>query len=272
MPRYLLPVLILAAVVLAAGLTWWTLMRPASAGDVATVEQDVAPFRRLELDGAADVTLRQGTTEHLSVQALARGLSVVANVEGDTLTVDAHDTRRWWQSLFGGARANRTARITITFRNLEAVTISGAVNVAAAAFDTPELVVEASGGSTLRIDALKTRLLHVQADGALKARLAGTATEQRISISGAGDYNAADLASQIASVDVSGVGTVVLRVEKTLSASISGAGSVEYYGNPQVRQSISGVGKVRQREAAEVLPPEGLRKVAEAANGRVAVR
>jgi hypothetical protein len=272
MPRYVLPVLILAAVAIAAGLTWWTLVRPASAGDVATVEQDVAPFRRLELNGGADVTLRQGATEHLSVQTPARGLSVVANVEGDTLTVDAHDTRRWWQSLFGGARTNRTAKITITVRNLDAVTIAGAVNVTAAALETPGLRIEASGGSTLRIDGLKTRLLHVEADGALKARLAGTATEQRISISGAGDYNAGDLASQTASVDVSGVGTVVLRVEKTLSASISGAGSVEYYGNPQVSKSISGVGKVRQREAAEVLPPEGLRRVADAANRMVAMR
>jgi hypothetical protein len=272
MPRYVLPVLILAAVAIATALTWWTLARPASIGNVATVEQDIAAFRRLELNGAADVTLRQGTAEHLSVQTPARGLSVIANVEGGTLMLDAHDTRRWWQSLLGGARTNRSAKVTITFRDLDAVTISGAVNVAAAALETPELLVEASGGSTLRIDRLKTRLLHVDADGALKARLAGTATEQRISISGAGEYNAGDLASETASVDVSGVGTVVLRVEKALSASISGAGSVEYYGNPQVRQSISGVGKVRQRQAAEVLPPERLRNAAGAAHGMMATR
>src|SRR5204863_683327 len=131
------------------------------------------------------------------------------------------------------------------------------IKVTSASVDTPELRIEASGGSTLRIDGLRTGLLRVSGEGALKARLAGTATVQRISISGAGEYNAGELTSQDVSVDVSGVGRVVLRVEKNLSASISGAGSVEYYGNPQVKKSISGVGKVRQREA-DARAPRGM--------------
>jgi hypothetical protein len=255
MPRYVLPILILGVVVLAAILTWWTLGgRGGSTGDAAMADRDIGPFHRIEINGAADVTLRQGSGEHLTIETPARGLRVAASVEDGTLTLTARDTRRWWQSLFGGARGGRTAKITITFRNLDAVSIAGAVKLTSASLETPELRVEAAGGSTLRIDGLKTNLLRVEAEGALKARLAGTATEQHIEISGASEYNAGELASRDATVDVSGVGRVVLRVEKTLDASISGAGSIEYYGNPQVKKSISGVGKVRQRDA-EAAPP-----------------
>jgi hypothetical protein len=263
MPRYVLPILILGVIALAAILSWWTLGRGGSAGDTAMADRDVGPFHRIEINGAADVTLRQGSGEHLGIETPSRGLRVAASVEDGTLTITARDTRRWWQNLFGGTRGGRIAKVTITFRNLDAVSIAGAVRLTSASLETPELRVEASGGSTLRIDGLKTNLLRVEADGALKARLAGTATEQHIEISGASEYNAGELASRDATVDVSGVGRVVLRVEKTLDASISGAGSVEYYGNPQVKKSISGVGKVRQRDA-EAVPLPGGRIVAAA--------
>src|ERR1700755_2812511 len=103
MPRYVLPVLILGAVLVALLLTWLTLGRGAGAGapETAVTEQDVAPFRRLEVTGAAEVILRSGATEHVSVETSARGSRVVADVEGSTLTIVARDNRRWWSPLFG---------------------------------------------------------------------------------------------------------------------------------------------------------------------------
>jgi hypothetical protein len=251
MPRYVLPVLILGAIGVALLLTWLTLGRGVGTGGVETAlaEQDVAPFSRLEVSGAADVVLRSGATEHVSVETSARGSRVVADVHGTTLTIVARDNRRWWSSLFGGSRP-RAARITVTYRTLDALALSGAINVTAASLETPELRVVASGGSSMRLEGIKTGLLRLNGSGALKAELAGVATEQKISISGAGEYNAERLASTDASVSVSGVGHVVVRVEKTLSASISGAGSIEYFGSPEVKEHVSGVGRVRRREAA----------------------
>ena len=59
-----------------------------------------------------------------------------------------------------------------------------------------------------------------------------------------------DKAANFAVVDVSGAGSIVVNVAKTLRATISGAGSVEYYGDPEVRQSVSGVGRVKRRQSA----------------------
>jgi Putative auto-transporter adhesin, head GIN domain len=114
--------------------------------------------------------------------------------------------------------------------------------------------VSASGATSLKIADLDTKLLSPTGSGAMKAELAGRATEQRVAISGAGDYRAADLVSEDARVAVSGAGNVVVRVEKTLRVGITGAGSVEYLGDPTVTQQISGAGRVRRREAAAERP------------------
>ncbi len=51
-----------------------------------------------------------------------------------------------------------------------------------------------------------------------------------------------------ATVDLSGAGDVIVRVEQELAASIKGAGSVKYFGSPRVEQSISGAGSVKPAE------------------------
>ena len=252
MPRYVLPMLILAVVVIALTLTWLTLGR--TSADIAVADQDVGPFHRIEVSGAADVVLQKGATEHVSVETPARGSRLVAQVRGPTLFIESRDNRRWWSSIFGRGGA-RTARVTVTYRTLDAVTLSGAVKLQATGLDTPELRLEASGGSSVRLDDLRTARLRVNGSGALKADVTGEAAEQTVSISGAGEYNAERLASIDAKVHVSGVGHVIVRVDKTLAASISGAGSIEYYGNPQVKEHVSGVGRVRRREARMSEPP-----------------
>lgn len=267
MPRYVLPMLILAVVVIALTLTWLTLGR--TNADVALTEQDVGAFHRIEVSGAADVVLQRGASEHVSVETPARGVRIVAQVRGPTLVIDARDNRRWWSSIFGRG-GSRTARVTVTYRTLDAVTLSGAVKLQAAGLDTPELRLEASGGSSLRLDGLRTARLRLNGSGALKAELAGEAAEQTVSISGAGEYNAERLASTDAKISVSGVGHVIVRVDKTLSASISGAGSIEYYGNPEVKEHVSGVGRVRRREARMSEPPHW--RVAACSSGSACTR
>ena len=117
---------------------------------------------------------------------------------------------------------------------------------------TARLSVTASGATSLKIDDLDAKELVVSGSGAMKIDLKGRATVQRVGISGAGDYRAADLVSDDARVGVSGAGRVVIHAEKTLRIGISGAGSVEYYGDPQVTQQISGAGRVKRHDAAEV--------------------
>ena len=131
-----------------------------------------------------------------------------------------------------------------------AVEVSGSVKLRADGWKADKLALSVSGEGALKIEGLDVKDLTLAASGAVKAEIGGRATDQRIAISGAGDYRASELASDNARVAVSGAGKVVIKVSQTLKVSISGAGSVEYVGDPKVTQEISGMGRVKRRESA----------------------
>jgi hypothetical protein len=60
-----------------------------------------------------------------------------------------------------------------------------------------------------------------------------------------GNFNAADLKSKKATVELIGTGDATVRVETELTAAIIGAGSVNYFGTPRVEQKVTGLGAVR---------------------------
>ncbi len=265
MRRFALPILILATVIVAAALAWFTLTHVTGGGggtDMTTEVRAVNPFHRLEISGRADVTLVEGPSESVTIDATARGQPrVLARVEGSTLMIAAGDSRRWWNALIGG-RATATPRITVQFKSLDTIAVSGSIKLAADKINATDLRIVASGGSTLRIDDIEAHSLQIKGSGALKATLGGHVAQQAISISGAGEVDAGRLMAENAVVHVSGAGNIVINVAKSLVATISGAGSVEYYGDPEVRQSVSGVGRVKRRQSASAEGPALMREMA----------
>jgi len=241
---------VLAAIAIAVSLAWfylvWSLR---GGGDVVSEERALPSFNRIVIEGFADVTLVQGATESVQIEAAQKLPRVQAQVSGGTLTIAHGGTRSWLSSFFGGGA--RGARVRITFRSLDAITAAGTVKIRVESLRTDRLVVSAAGTTSLRIDALEANELAVTGSGAMRVELAGHVTEQRVSISGAGDYRAAELASQDARVSVSGAGRVTVQVEKTLKVALSGAGAVEYIGNPKVTQQVSGMGRVKRRDASQ---------------------
>ena len=218
---------------------------------------DVASFTRLQVAGIADITLVQGDTESIEYEASGKGERVKVEVRDGTLRIDSPSTRGFFGFLFGGGA--RAVRATITFRKLEKVDVSGAVKLRADGWKAEKLAFAVSGEGALRIEGLDVKELAIAVSGTVKAEIAGRATEQRIAISGAGNYRAPELASDSAKVAVSGAGKVLVNVAKTLKIAIAGAGTVEYIGDPKVTQDISGVGRVRRREAVrEAFPAHAI--------------
>lgn len=252
MTRSPLPWLILATVGVAAALAWFTLTRGgASVGHRTSLEHHaLAPFHELEVGGSATVLLVQGDAEAIDVDGAKRGNAIDASVANGRLVVSSRDRRRWWGRLFG-RRASEPPTITIHFRNLDRLALSGNVKVSAPRLEASSLRIGASGGTALSIDDLRAATLRVDGSGALEADLAGRVEEEHVSISGAGSYRAERLRAVDATVSVSGVGNVVVHAERKLRASISGAGLIEYVGNPDVTEHVSGIGRVRRRDAAD---------------------
>jgi hypothetical protein len=252
MRRIVLVSLFIAAVLFAAGAAWFALGRPglASTGQQAggaSETRALPPFRRIVVEGLADVTLVEGDSESLAVVGGTRAGTVSATVRDDVLLLAAGESRRWWQWLGGGS--TKTPRLTITFRTLDSLQLSGAVKLRAARVKTASLDIAAAGAATIRIDDLDTDRLKLSGSGAIKAEFAGRAREQTIALSGAGAFRGAGLAGERAKVTVSGAGKALVNATQTLAVSISGAGNVEYLGDPKITQEISGAGKIRRRNA-----------------------
>ncbi len=265
MPRRILVLLVLAAVVLAAMATWFSLSRvnfamPAAPGTtresaVSTVDRALEPFHAIAVHGSADITLVQGSTPAIRVES-GDDARVVARVRDGELSIGSHDARR------GGLRGlverapRSTPRITITFTELDALSFDGSARVQSASIRTPKLSIDVSGSATLDFDRIEVDRLAIDGSGRVRANIAGRAREQRIRISGAGDLQAPNLVSDTASVQVSGAGTVLINATRALAVDISGAGNVDYIGSPTLSKSVSGLGRVRQVDAPRTLPSQ----------------
>jgi len=229
-----------------------------AAADLTADVPSVGPFRHIEVSGVGELVLVQGDEERVAIEASpkARARIRLKNNDG-TLEIQIVDARSGWD-LFG--ERPPSPRLTVYFRTLESIEVAGEVNVRARRIDVPDFRIEAAGATEFKVDALKVKHLHVEGAGAFKADVAGEATEQRIELTGAGDYRAAQLRSQTATVTIGGASRVVVNAEKTLSVEVTGAGIVEYIGNPNVTQEVSGAGRVRRREVVGIgeVQPLGL--------------
>lgn len=257
MRRFALPLVILGSVLLAALLTWIALSNAtfaprvdargarAAAGGTTPVTQSLPPFTRIDVSGTAEVVLVQGDAESVT-SASGDGAFVSAKVRDGTLHLESGDDVRWWDFILD-RRGGGTVRVTVTFRNLEAIAAAGTVKVTTAGLRTPNLKISGAGGTSINIGGLAAQSLAVSGAGALRAVMSGTVDEQTVTISGAGEYRAPDLVSRDATVTVAGAGQVIVHATRTLKATISGAGQVEYLGNPEVTERVSGIGRVKRR-------------------------
>ena len=261
MRRLLAPLLMLAALTLLLGIAGVSLFATAAAGglrgghadwlqvpsagaQVSSEPVDVGPFTRLEVIGGGELVLLQGDREAVVVEGPAKGEARVRVKAGDgVLQLVIPEGRRWW----GGSSSRNRPVVTVHFRQLSSITLSGTFSVTAAGLRGTELEVTSRGAGTLALSGLELDALRFASAGALEAELTGRATRQEVSLSGAGDYEAGGLKSEWVKVSVSGAGSAVVHATRELDARISGVGEVAYYGNPEVKRRVSGLGEISRR-------------------------
>jgi len=188
--------------------------------NVTTEVREVGAFTAIDISGFGEVVVAQGEAERLSVETDDNLQAIVTSeVRGDTL----------YLGIKPGVVVREATRIrfAVTVTDLERLTISGAADV--------------------RVPELRAEVLTVDNSGVGAVTIAGSVEEQRVTLTGAGSYDGAELVSERATVTISGMGDVVVRVAERLDANLSGAGSIEYIGDPEVHQQVSGMGEVRRR-------------------------
>jgi predicted small secreted protein len=215
-------------------------------GNIVTETREPGAFSSISIEyPGAVVTIRQGNRETVELEADDNLLPQLSTeVVSGTLTIKNVETN--WKTT---VNPSKPVNLTITVKDLTAIILSapvGDLRVNDLQADTFQLVV--SGGAQVRLNGIQVHLLDGVLSGAGDIQASGTADEIKLVLSGLGNFNAADLQSKRADIELSGMGGATVRVEEELAATITGAGSIQYYGHPHMEQSVNGAGSVKPAE------------------------
>jgi len=231
---YILAAVILCLVVAVSGCS----TQQTGSGNVVNQTKSVKGVNDVSLDGTGTLIIQQGNQESLIIQAEDNIIPhIQSNVNGKNLSL-GYDTNT--------PISTKTVKYYLTVKDLSSISISGAGKVETGGFKTQNLIISINGAGEGNMSNLNINKLTVNLSGADKMTMAGTATDQTITISGDGDYQAKDLKSQSTIITINGAGKGILNVSNVLKAIINGSGSISYLGNPQVSQQINGAGTIKQ--------------------------
>ena len=212
---------------------------------IQTETRHPGTFEAITLEYPADITIQQGAEDVVWIQA---DDNLIAQISSDVTSgrLIIKTTESDWRER---VNPSEQVKIGITAKNPKEIALAapdGILRVNDLKGGTLKLVL--SGGGQIFVTGIQVDLLDAVLSGAGDIQIAGTADEVTVLLSGWGNFNAADLAAKKASVDLSGAGAAVVRVERELLAKINGAGSVKYYGSPHVEQTLTGGGSIKPAE------------------------
>jgi predicted small secreted protein len=207
-------------------------------GRLITQVRNVSGFTTVTFAGLGELSITQGTTEGLSIEAEDNIMPrILTEVKNGALTISFD--RENWQDM---VNPTKTIKYTLKVKNLNGLDLSGVGNVTLPKLQVDKLTIKVSGAGGITIGQISASAITCTLSGAGNVDLTGKATSQTITLNGFGNYNGGSLDSSSATVVLTGAGNATVWARETLNVKISGAGSVSYYGSPKVTKDITGVG------------------------------
>lgn len=214
------PLLLLA--VLAVTLSACYMARVHGSGHVVTDDREVSGFSAVEFGGMGRLIIEQNGREELTITTDDNLLQYLrTEVQDGTLRIGTD----------GFANLDPTSDVTyrLSVKNLGSISVEG--------------------GAEVDVRGVRTDELSIKVNGAGQITIAGVATRQNVTVSGAAEYRAAEFKTSDTTITISGAGEAVVAAEKTLDVQITGAADVEYLGDPTVTKNITGIGSLRKRSS-----------------------
>ena len=229
------------------GAAYLLVMTFAWAAPDATQFPNLAMFDRIQVAGAADVSIVQGERQSVAVPGYQAQIDV-ESVDG-TLYIDVVES------------AESRPRVQITMPGIQELVVVGSADVTLTDFSGDTIVIEGEnpGQGVGHIEANRIRFDHVLVTGSghFDFDLHGRATHQDISLNGSGRYGAEGLMSQTSVVAVSGQGSVELWTEQFLDLDAADSARVTYRGEPWINRQGGAHVQARYPKEAPLLnnPP-----------------
>lgn len=221
---------------------WFGYKRVVGNGNLETQDRPIQRAERIKLAGSYDVEITQGPTTSVKVEADENILPfILTRSEDGFLIIKSKDHI--------SLSTDNTIKIFITTPKLEQVTLAGSGNIIGKNKFTggDKLTLKIAGAGDMKME-VNTPSIEAEIAGSGSMTLTGETRDQRIRISGVGDYIGDALKSENAVVKIAGSGNVKLFTAATLDVNIAGVGSVYYKGSPIVKQHVAGSGEVKKLE------------------------
>jgi hypothetical protein len=236
-PSFLLAIT-LAASIFSTGCTRVFCHKPK--GEDVTQTLDLPNITGFELHLNADVTVRKGSTQAITVTGPQNFIDLLdIDVDGEV-----------WQIKDDGCTCGRKKlKIDITLTDFSYASIAGSGDVksdsAMTGLSDVELNIAGSGDMALDLEAstLATRIT-----GSGDMNIDGSVPVASHDISGSGQILASDLLTEDTDCEISGSGEIRVNASTTLAARISGSGDIYYKGTPAITTRITGSGSVIHQE------------------------
>lgn len=206
-------------------------------------DRHLSGFHAIEVGGPYDVTISQGSTESVKVEAPEDIQPHVTTevVNGVLKIYNKHNDMFHWGDIF----RHKKILVYVSAKYLDSIIVSGSGDVAfknGLHGDKMNLQVSGSGdvNGVLEVKELDTKI-----SGSGDVKLSGHAETSAVRVSGSGDYSARGLITSNTDVHVSGSGDASIYASNKIDASVSGSGDINYAGNPKsVYKSKSGSGDI----------------------------
>ena len=207
--------------------------------------RQVAGFTAIEVSGAIDLYLSQGTEEGVAISASSGEIKerIRTEVRGATLQIYFDGKGLNWKKW-----GNHKMKAYVTFKTLTRLEASGACNIRVTeTIRLTDIKIELSGASDFTGNVALSNL-RLDASGASNANISGTADNATLNASGACNIKAYNLKTNICKIDASGASHIRITVEKELNAQASGGSTIFFKGNGLIRDiSTSGGATVKRR-------------------------
>lgn len=215
---------------------------PVASAAPATQHRDVSGFTQVQIKGALNATIREGSGFSVELTAEPSDQARIKTyVRGDTLVIDtAGADRRGW-------RSDRDASATITLPHFSGVAVNGAGDVTVDGVHANVAALTLQGAGSIHFSG-EAKKVAVNLSGAGEVSFAPGHTESlNVTLSGAGEVKAKALVARTASVDLRGTGAVELTADGgPLSLGMHGIGSITWYGTSSaVSSNTGGIGSIQ---------------------------
>lgn len=218
-----------------------------------TVDRHLSGFSRIKIQGPFKVYISQGDVESVKLLASPEAIGrTVSTVDGHTLKLRnkyeswSWGPKRWFRRKDQWYTPKEKVTVYITTRDMSSITVSGSADVIFTdPIATNSMAIRLRGSAGLSGN-VSTKKLTSHISGSGKIKLAGTATDARIRLSGSANFSAPQLVTENATVHISGSGHASVNASDQVNATLHGSAGLRYTGTAKVNSTKSGSASINK--------------------------